>query len=90
VHDLHIWQITSGMPAASAHVLVGPGLDCHAVRIDLERLLADSYQIRHTTLQVDHAPDRLLTIRRGTAAPPGEGHCPEAHGPAHHHGDASG
>ena len=33
VHDLHIWQITSGMPAASAHVLVGPGLDCHAVRV---------------------------------------------------------
>jgi len=85
VHDLHIWQITSGMPAASAHVLVGPGLDCHAVRADLERLLADTYRIRHTTLQVDHAPDPLLTIRRGTAAPPGDGHCPQAHGPAHQH-----
>jgi len=84
VHDLHIWQITSGMPAASAHVLVGPGLDCHAVRVDLERLLADTYRISHTTLQVDHAPDPLLTIRRGTPAPPGDGHCPEAHGPAHH------
>jgi cobalt-zinc-cadmium efflux system protein len=90
VHDLHIWQITSGMPAASAHVLVGPGLDCHAVRIDLERLLADTYRIRHTTLQVDHAPDPLLTIRRGTPAPPGGGHCPEAHGPAHHHRDNRG
>ena len=32
VHDLHIWQITSGQPALSAHVLVDPGRDCHAVR----------------------------------------------------------
>ena len=85
VHDLHIWQITSGMPAASAHVLVGPGLDCHAVRADLERLLAGSYQITHTALQVDHAPDELLSIRPA-AGPPGGGHCAQAHGPAHRHG----
>ena len=68
VHDLHIWQITSGMPAASAHVLVGAGQDCHAVRLDLEKLLADSYQISHTTLQVEHAQDPLLSI--GPAAAP--------------------
>jgi cobalt-zinc-cadmium efflux system protein len=85
VHDLHIWEITSGMPAASAHVLVGQGLDCHAVRVDLERLLSDTYQIGHTTLQVDHAPDRLLSIRHAPA-PPGAGHCPQAHGPAHRAG----
>ena len=93
VHDLHIWQITSGLPAASAHVLVGQGQDCHAVRAGLEKLLAGSYQIRHTTLQVDHAPDEVLSIRRGTAAEPGTGpgpgaepgagHCTQAHGPAH-------
>jgi cobalt-zinc-cadmium efflux system protein len=83
VHDLHVWQITSGMPAASAHVLVGPGLDCHAVRADLEHLLAGTYHIGHTALQVDHAPDRLLSIR-APSAPPGDGHCAQAHGPAHH------
>jgi cobalt-zinc-cadmium efflux system protein len=83
VHDLHVWQITSGMPAASAHVLVGPGLDCHAVRADLERLLAGTYHIDHTALQVDHAPDRLLSIR-AASDPPGDGHCAQAHGPAHH------
>jgi cobalt-zinc-cadmium efflux system protein len=82
VHDLHIWQITSGMPAASAHVLVGPGQDCHAVRVDLEHLLACTYQIGHTTLQVDHALSPLLTIR-DSPPPPGNGHCPQAHGPAH-------
>ena len=32
VHDLHIWTITCGFPALSAHVLVEPGADCHAVR----------------------------------------------------------
>jgi cobalt-zinc-cadmium efflux system protein len=73
VHDLHIWQITSGMPAASAHVLVEPGEDCHAVRADLEALLAAEHEITHTTLQVDHA--------RGTAGAPG--HCDDAHGPVH-------
>jgi len=55
VHDLHIWTITSGFPALSAHVLVEPGDDCHARRRQLEELLEHDYQINHTTLQVDHA-----------------------------------
>jgi cobalt-zinc-cadmium efflux system protein len=54
VHDLHIWTITSGFPALSAHVLVGPSEDCHARRRDLEKLLMREYGISHTTLQVDH------------------------------------
>jgi cobalt-zinc-cadmium efflux system protein len=85
VHDLHVWQITSGMPAASAHVLVGQGLDCHAVRADLECLLADTYQIGHTTLQVDHAPEQLLSIGHA-AEPDGEQHCPQSHGRVHRPG----
>lgn len=55
VHDLHVWTITSGFPALSAHVLVRPGEDCHAKRRELERLLRDEFGIEHTTLQVDHA-----------------------------------
>jgi len=54
VHDLHIWTITSGFPALSAHVLVGSGEDCHARRRELEKLLRDEFGIEHTTLQVDH------------------------------------
>ena len=57
VHDLHIWTITSGFPALSAHVLVGQREDCHARRRDLEKLLAREYGISHTTLQVDHTGD---------------------------------
>jgi cobalt-zinc-cadmium efflux system protein len=53
VHDLHVWEITNRMPAASAHVLVAAGQDCHGVRADLERLLAGR-GITHATLQVDH------------------------------------
>ena len=55
VHDLHIWTITSGFPALSAHVLVDPGADCHAVRRELEGVLAERFSLTHTTLQVEHA-----------------------------------
>jgi len=64
VHDVHVWLITSGFPALSAHVLVRPPADCHGVRRDLECLLAERFGLDHTTLQVDHAPDELLTIGR--------------------------
>ena len=60
VHDLHIWTITSGFPALSAHVLVGRGEDCHLRRRELERLLGDEFGIEHTTLQVDHVGEAGL------------------------------
>ncbi len=74
VHDLHVWAITTGMPAASAHVLVEPRQDCHAVRADLEALLARDYGISHLTLQVDHCPDQAPS--------------PEAHPGDHDQADA--
>jgi cobalt-zinc-cadmium efflux system protein len=65
VHDLHVWTITSGFPALSAHVLVRPGEDCHGRRRELERLLHDEFGIDHTTLQVDHADEgRLVELGR--------------------------
>jgi cobalt-zinc-cadmium efflux system protein len=54
VHDLHVWTITSGFPALSAHVLVERGDDCHARRRELEEIVLLEYGIEHTTLQVDH------------------------------------
>lgn len=54
VHDLHVWEITAGFPALSAHILVRPGDDCHGVRRELEHVLARRFHIDHTTLQVDH------------------------------------
>ncbi len=73
VHDLHVWQITSGQPALSAHVLVDPGEDCHAVRGDIEALLEAQHQITHTTLQVDHLGSH------GTPAVT-DAHCADPHG----------
>jgi cobalt-zinc-cadmium efflux system protein len=55
VHDLHVWTLTSGFPIVSAHVLVGPGADCHAVRGRLEQKLAEAFGLEHSTLQVEHA-----------------------------------
>jgi cobalt-zinc-cadmium efflux system protein len=64
VHDLHVWEVTSGFPALAAHVLVQPGDDCHAVRRTLQTMVGERFGIEHVTLQVDHAPagDRLLNI----------------------------
>ena len=62
VHDLHIWQVSSGFPALSAHVLVGQQSDCHATRRELQRMLHDRFEIAHSTLQVDHEGEDLLSI----------------------------
>jgi cobalt-zinc-cadmium efflux system protein len=64
VHDLHVWEISSGFPALSAHVLVGRGEDCHGIRRELEAVLHERFGIDHTTLQVEHTADRLLDISR--------------------------
>ena len=53
-HDLHVWTVTDGFPALSAHVLVQPGADCHRIRLELEALLRERFGIDHTTLQVEH------------------------------------
>jgi cobalt-zinc-cadmium efflux system protein len=55
VHDLHVWTVTSGFPALSAHVLVAPHADCHAVRRRLDAMLTEQFGLTHTTLQVEHA-----------------------------------
>lgn len=84
VHDLHIWEITSGQPALSAHVLVADGQDCHTVRADLAGLLATEHHIEHATLQVDHANPAVLEITDpAQARHAATEHCEDPHGPAH-------
>jgi len=73
VHDLHVWEVTSGFPALSAHVIVGAEQDCHAARWALERLLDERFEIRHTTLQVEHegpAGPLRLEVREPARAKP--------------------
>jgi cobalt-zinc-cadmium efflux system protein len=63
VHDLHVWEVTTEFPSLSAHVLVEPGADCHGIRRELELVLRERFGLEHTTLQVDHAPAKLVQIR---------------------------
>ncbi|MFC7752552.1 cation diffusion facilitator family transporter [Tsukamurella soli] len=79
VHDLHIWEITSGQPALSAHVLVEPGADCHAVRTTIAAVLRDAHDIDHVTVQVDHA---------GAPSEIRDPHCSQAHGGVFRAGEA--
>jgi len=69
VHDLHVWEVTSGFPALSAHVVVKPDDDCHARRRELARRVEERFGIKHTTLQVDHETrGGLLEIEPAAAA----------------------
>jgi cobalt-zinc-cadmium efflux system protein len=54
IHDLHVWEVTSGFSALAAHVIVAPGDDCHRRRRELQNILHERFGIHHTTLQVDH------------------------------------
>jgi cobalt-zinc-cadmium efflux system protein len=62
VHDLHVWEVTSEFPALSAHVTVERDTDCHRARLELAELIERRFGIHHTTLQVEHEPERMLQI----------------------------
>jgi len=53
VHDLHVWSITSGMPAMSCHVVVRRNTDAPAILAELSRLMREKYDIGHTTIQIE-------------------------------------
>ena len=53
VHDLHVWEVTSGFPALSAHVVVRAGDDCHERRRELQQ-----HRLRAVRDQPHHPPGR--------------------------------
>ena len=55
VHELHVWTVTSGFVALSAHVVVDSSADRDRTRRELEYLLSDAYGIEHTTLQMEES-----------------------------------
>jgi cobalt-zinc-cadmium efflux system protein len=69
VHDLHVWEVTSGFPALSAHVVVGAGRDCHELRRALQQELTARFGLRHTTLQVDHEAAQQAPLQIEVADP---------------------
>jgi cobalt-zinc-cadmium efflux system protein len=66
VHDLHLWEVTSGFPSLSAHITVEPEADFQRIRLSLAAQLERQFGIRHSTLQVEHEPERLLEIQKGS------------------------
>ena len=66
VHDLHVWTVTSGFPALSAHVLVERGCDRDEVLARTEQMLEERFGIHHTTLQVLECvdPEGLIQLER--------------------------
>jgi cobalt-zinc-cadmium efflux system protein len=53
VHDLHVWAITSEVPAMSCHVVLRTGEDAGATLTVLSRLMQEKYGIEHTTIQIE-------------------------------------
>lgn len=67
IHDLHIWTVSEGFLAMSAHVDLEPGANAETVRRAVHRLLHQGYDIVHTTIQTEEAP-RLLNIESEQAS----------------------
>ena len=53
IHDFHLWSITSGFVALSAHLVVPVAADAPQVLRRAQATLAEEFGIRHSTLQVD-------------------------------------
>ena len=62
VHDLHVWTLTSGKEALSAHILVEDPSDLQHVLGDLQHLLKDRFRIEHATLQLETDRSPLVQI----------------------------
>lgn len=53
VHDLHIWCITSGLFALSAHIVVEDGTASDPLLRQVKDLLLKEHHIGHSTLQIE-------------------------------------
>ena len=75
VYDLHIWSISTGHNALSAHVVISdPGQDRNALLADLRERVHNRFQIDHTTIQLEtthemRPPGSNVLCREGTACP---------------------
>ncbi len=56
VHDLHVWSITTGMDALSAHVVATDPAGQKELLAELRATLEQGFGISHVTIQIEHAP----------------------------------
>jgi len=69
VHDLHVWTLTSGREAMSAHVVVDAGAASDRILQALHLLLHVRFGIDHTTIQVETDSPSLLQIAPSARVP---------------------
>jgi cobalt-zinc-cadmium efflux system protein len=62
VHDLHVWTLTSGREAMSAHVVVEAGAPSDKILEELHVILHARFGIDHTTIQIETEPAPLIQI----------------------------
>jgi cobalt-zinc-cadmium efflux system protein len=53
VHDLHIWTITSGRHAVTAHVVINDASESYRILRELREMLADRFALTHSTIQIE-------------------------------------
>ncbi|MBI4247795.1 MAG: cation transporter [Candidatus Rokubacteria bacterium] len=63
VHDLHVWTLTSGREAMSAHVVVDDPGQSERLLEALHTVLHARFGIDHTTIQLDREPPAVLRIK---------------------------
>ena len=63
VHDLHVWTLTSGREAMSAHVVVGDVGESDRLLRELHEVLHARFGIDHTTIQLETEPPAVLRIQ---------------------------
>lgn len=53
IHDLHVWSVTSGVFTLSAHAVIRPDGQAHAILDQMEERLKNDFAIEHTTIQLE-------------------------------------
>lgn len=74
VHDLHVWVLTSGKNALTAHVVHAEGHGGVALIDTINEVLADRFKIMHTTCQLEivacaHSADGCNFVNRRAEDP---------------------
>ena len=84
VHDLHVWVLTSGKNALTAHVVHAANIEGSALIEPLKEMLADRFKVFHTTLQVEptacqHSEDGCNFVDHRVPAQARESHAGHVH-----------
>jgi len=67
IHDLHVWTLTSGREAMSAHVVVDDVRESDRLLETLHAVLHARFGIDHTTVQLETEPPVVVQIKAPSA-----------------------